>query len=140
MSIQTIRAALETRLKAFADAQSPAMAVAWQNVAFKPVAGATYLRATILPGNTQNPSVGMQHLRYIGLLQVSVVGVPGSGPAVTESIANGLEDHFPRGLRLTQSGLVISITNTPSIAPAQQDPDKFVIPVSVPYRCERITP
>lgn len=140
MSIQTIRAALEARLKAFADAQIPALAIAWQNVAFKPAPGVAYLRATLLPAGTLNPSLGMQHMRYVGLLQVSVVGVPGSGPAAAESIANGLEDHFPRGLRLTQSGLVISITNTPSIAPAQQEPDRFVIPVSVPYRCERITP
>lgn len=136
MTQPRIRAALESRLATWAAAQSPALAVAWQNVAFTPAAGTRYLRATLLPAETQNPIAGAAHRRLIGLLQVDVVSPAGAGMGGEESLADLICAEFRRGTTLTQSGLQIVMDYSPSIGPAQIDEGWTFLPVSIRYRAD----
>jgi hypothetical protein len=55
MSNAKIRAELETRLKTWADAQTPKIPIAFQNVAFtKPADGSPYMEPILMPNATIN--------------------------------------------------------------------------------------
>lgn len=131
MSQIAIRAAFEKRLNEWAKAQSPPILVAFENVAFTPPAG-LYLRAFLLPGETQNPSLGGSHQRRIGLFQVSVVAPINGGARPAEIIAEALEALFPRGLSLGPA----QVDTSPSVAPALSDGERYTIPVSIRYRAD----
>lgn len=135
MSTPKIRNLLEARLKTYADANS--LQVAWQNVPFTPPA-TTYLRAFVLPANNGSETLEGEHIAYSGVFQVNVVAPINSGPAAAESIAEGVQFHFPNNLRLTGGSLVPQIVGPPSIATALQNPESFVIPVSIRYRADAI--
>ena len=57
MSDAIIRAAIESRLTAWAKAQSPAIPIAYENMGYKPTTGQRFLRGTLMPAGTLNPSL-----------------------------------------------------------------------------------
>lgn len=136
MTQPRIRTALESRLNTWAAAQSPAVPVAWQNVAYTPTTGTRYVRASLLSGETQNPIYGPLHRRLIGILQVDIVAPTGTGMAASEALAESLCTQFKRGTTLTQSGLQIIMDYSPSIGPAQIDEGWVFLPVSIRYRAD----
>lgn len=131
MSQIAIRAAFEKRLNDWAKAQSPPIPVAFENVAFIPPAS-LYVRAFLLSGETQNPSLGGSHQRRIGLFQVSVVAPVNGGARPAETVAEALEALFPRGLTVGPA----QVDTTPSIAPALSDGERYTVPVSIRYRAD----
>ena len=136
MSQKIIRSAIESRLNAWALAHSPPIPIAWQNATFTPPTQARYLRAFLLPAETQNPDIGGDIRTFIGLYQVSICVPDGTGAGAAETIAESLIAEFPYGTLITQSGIKVLIRKTPSQSPAMQEPGLYVVPVSISYRAD----
>lgn len=139
MSQRIIRAALESRLSAWAAAQSPPIPISWQNIPFAPPNQARYLRAFLLPAETQDHAVTNDVTTYAGVFQVSVCVPDGSGAGAAELLVEALTVQFAAGTLIVRSGLSVLVSRTPSSAPAMQEPGLFVVPVSIRYRADVTT-
>ncbi|AKJ28840.1 DUF4128 domain-containing protein [Caldimonas brevitalea] len=137
MSQALIRQAFETRLKTWADAQAPAIPIAWQNVTMTPPAG-RYLRAFLLPASTGSDDLAGEHRVFRGLFQVTVVTPIGTGPGQAEQLAGQLDLLFPLTEPLAVGGLLVYLTSPMSAGPAIQEPDRYAVPVSAGYRADTI--
>ena len=134
-----IREAFETRINAFAAAQTPALPVAWENVTYSPSPQVAYLRAAMLPGTTQNPWQNTQNQRLVGLYQVNVYAVQDAGPAAAEALADAIIALFPRG-SMTQNGTIINIDTAGWRTQGLNDENGFFfIPVRIRYRQDVIS-
>lgn len=139
MSDQSIMAALQARLAVFASTKG--LNVAYEGVPFTPDATKTHLADFLLPVSTENPSLGRDHRRYVGIYQVDVDAPTGSNVVTLRNLANDLAAHFPRGQTLTHvsSGTKVLITRTPSISPLITDGGRMKRAVSVRYQSDVIT-
>ena len=91
-SIQNdIRAALESRLSATSGLPS----IAYENVAFEPTTGTSFLKVQYLPTVTRPAVRGLNpQLRYQGVFSVTVFAPEGQGPATADDYANKVVDAF----------------------------------------------
>jgi hypothetical protein len=134
MSNAKIRAELETRLKTWADAQSPKIPIAFQNVAFtKPADGSPYMEPILMPNATINRTVDGKRKTYIGLFQVNCWAQSGNGMGTVEALAQSVVNLFPI---LPKTGAV-SIEKTPEAEhPLMDDTGWVIVPVTIQYRME----
>lgn len=130
MSQELVRAAFEVRLKTWADAQTPAIPVAWQNVVFDPPEG-RYVRAFLLPSETQSRHLSRTDRSYAGLFQVSLCMPIGKGIRSAEALAGSLDAHFPH--TFTQGALRIWLLRPFSIAAPLEEGNRIVVPVTTQY-------
>ena len=91
-SIQNdIRAALESKLAATADLPT----IAYENVAFEPTTGTSFLKVQYLPTVTRPAVRGLNpQLRYQGVFSVTVFTPEGKGPATADDYTNTVIDAF----------------------------------------------
>lgn len=136
MSIPKIRAALEKHLLGL----TPAMATAFENVAFTPVAGTPYQRLSLLTNKPDNSTMGQSGYFEIGIFQITICAPLGTGPAAAEARAQLIRAHFRRGTSLVESGVTVIITDTPSVSPSMVDADRFNIPISIAFQAQITTP
>lgn len=137
MSTNAIRGTLESRVAAFAAAQSPALRVAYENVAFTPANGETYLRANMVPAATLSADLAGAHRGYIGIFQVTVVRPKGQGAGPALALAAALDAYFPVNGRYGTNP-VVQIVRPASAAPAIVEDDTYNLPVSIWYRADTI--
>lgn len=137
MSKRQIRAAFESRLNTWAQEQSPAIRVAWENAPFTPTTY-PYLRAFIVPADTDSLDLAGEHRLYSGLFQVNVIGETGKGAAQVERIAEALTELFPLNLRIPVSDGVVLVYSPMSEGPAMPDGGTFTLPVWCRYRMDTI--
>jgi hypothetical protein len=135
MGQETIRKGFETRLKAWADAQTPAIPVAWPNVPFTPPAG-RYLRAFVLPAQTQYLSLDGICRTWRGIFQVSFCMPLGTGAGTVEGLVASLDAYFAQ--TFVQDAQRIYLLEPLSAAPAITEPDRYVVPVSASYRSDTV--
>jgi hypothetical protein len=131
MSDATIAAAFESTLKAWADVQTPAVPVAWQNVAFTPPAG-RYVRAHLLPHQAKHLFVDGSGRSRQGTFQVDICMPVGAGAGGARALVDSLDAAF--AITMVQGSLRIWLLTPLSAAPAIQEPDRFVVPVSATYK------
>lgn len=127
---ESIRRALEIRLAAM----TPALDTAYENIPFTPVSGTPYQRANMLPANPDNPSQGGTHYLEIGIFQVSLFYPNDVGSATAQARADAVRVWFKRGTTLTHGGINTTVIATPAKAPAFNDGDRYVIPISIRYQ------
>lgn len=128
-----IRQELETRLKAFADAQTPPVLLSYEAVPFiKPTNFAPFLQCFFIPSITLNTDVAGSHKRELGIFQVNVWCADGNGSATIEALAQGVIDAFPI---IPKTGSV-SIEQTPHMSAAIIDNGWRIVPVTIRYRLE----
>ncbi len=132
MAIVQIKKALERHLNLL----TPALATAYENVAFTPVAGTAYQRVVVVPTKTVNPVMGSEYRREEGELQVFLAYPQGVGSNSVLTRATLVQDHFKRGLVLTEGNIKINIYRTPKIAGSLLTTDRIVVPVLVSYVAE----
>jgi len=137
MSDQIIRAAFETRLAAWAAAQVPPIPIAYENAPFTPPSG-RYARCFLMPAPAANEMLNGEHRRRMGVFQVSLCMPIGTGPAAGAALAASLDAAFPLTAPMLRDGLRIFLLSPMSAAPAQQEPDRYVVPVSCTYRADQI--
>ena len=138
MSYKVIRQLLETRL-----AQMPGgLTTAWENAQLDESQGGPYQRVYLLPGQTEQPTMGSLTgsgtalQREVGLLQVSLYYPQNAGPGDAAAMAETLRARFPRGLVLTSGSVRVVIEQAPSIGPSLTEGGFYVLPVSVFYRAD----
>lgn len=135
MSQATIRKAFETRLKTWADAQTPVIPVAWPNVAFNPPAG-RYARADMLPAPSQYLTFDQTGKTWRGVFHVRLCMPIGTGAGVVEALIASLSADFAPTFE--QDGLRVYLLSPLSAAPAMNEADRYVVPVSAPYRVDTV--
>jgi hypothetical protein len=135
VSHKLIRAAYEGRLKTWADARTPALSVAWENRPFTATTGTAYLRAYLLPADTDAPDLAGAVRTYRGVFLVNVVCPINKGSGEAMGIADELAALFVVNARLTNTLTVQQVTPC-RIAPALQDDTSYVVPVSFQYRAD----
>ena len=138
MSNASVRAALESRLANWAAARSPALTVVWQNVPANPAQGQTYLRAFLLPADTQSEDLEGLHRARLGVFQVSIVLPINVGPGAADGIADELNTLFPVNGRYTAGSVTTQIITPASPSSGFQDEATFIVPVSIGYRADTI--
>ncbi len=134
MSQAKVRAAIETRLKDWADASD--LTVAWEDVAFAPAPDQTWLRFTLMPAATESPDLAGDIRTYSGVAQVSVFVPSGKGPSVAEGHLAELDALFSDGDVLAADGFDVYIVSPVSAGPYQQDDLYSMLPVSFRYRAD----
>jgi hypothetical protein len=134
MTIQTVRAALEGRLQAWASSQNPAVKIAFEEVSFdRPADLSPYVECFLIPNLTKNRDVEAATKTDYGLFQVNVWTQNGTGMGLAQTLAQGIVDTFPI---LPKVGSV-SIEATPSIGRSIKDNAGWLgLPVLIKYRCE----
>lgn len=132
MALVEIRTALETKLNAL----TPTIATAWESVPFTPVVGTAYQQVNLMIADTINPSLGGNHYRLKGFMQVLLCYPPNAGAKTAATRADLLVNHFKRGTSLTSGGITVIIDKTPSIAPALIDGVLYKIPVSIYFSAD----
>ncbi|TKD32587.1 DUF4128 domain-containing protein [Azotobacter chroococcum] len=134
MSTKLIRSLYEQRLAAWASARS--LSVAWQNVSFTPLASGIYLRAFLLPADTDSLDLEGAHRLYTGIFQVSIVAPNGKGSGAAEQLAADLDALYPNNLRLTSGAFAVQIVSPCSQGPAIPGETHMMLPVSFRYRAD----
>ena len=130
MSEPLIRAALETRLAALT--LTPALATAYENVAFTPVAGTPYQRVNLMRAQPANPEAG-RFQQMQGIFQVTLEYPQNVGPSAAETRAKAVADWFYRTLSLTASGVTVTINRASYIMAGFVDGDRWAVPVRIFY-------
>ena len=137
MSQARIRAAFESRLAAWAQAQG--LPVVWQNAAAS-LPHAAHLRAFLLPAQTLCLDLQGKHRGWRGVFQVSVFCPPGTGARQAEDIAQALDELFPVALRMEQSGLSVQVISPMTARNAIQETDWYSVPVDCRYAADEMQP
>lgn len=120
-----IRAALDTQLATLS------LETAYENVLYQPVEGVPYVRATLLPAETLQISLGAAGVdRSQGLYQIDVVFA--SGDSAVFSMPDTVADGFKRGTDLTYNGTTVSIRSV-SVDTGRQEEGFFIVPVIARY-------
>ena len=135
MSDKTIRAALEGRLATWAATQS--LTVQYQNVPISQPA-TTYLRAWFMPASRGSKDLAGLHVLYAGIFQIDVVGVENVGTGAVATIVEAIAAQFPNNLSIVKDSLTVRITAPPSPKTGEYEPGRYVVKVSIPYRCDTI--
>lgn len=132
---ESIRRGLEARLAAM----TPALATAWENKGFTPVAGVPYQRARILPATPDNASQGSKHYIEVGIFEIALFYPNGSGSADAQARAEAIRSWFKRGTTVTHGGVNTIVTHTPAKAQGITEGDRYVVPVSIRYQADIFT-
>ena len=127
----TVMEALFARLKALVF--SPALPIAWPNVAFTPPDDRKWLRATDIPASTLPANVAASTREHVGIMQVDVFRPLNEGPVTGREIAAQIAAQFAPPLVLYAGAVRISI-NQAAIGPSLVSGDAMQIPVSIRYR------
>lgn len=137
MSNTIIRASFETRLKNWADAQTPKVPVAFESVNFtKPADGTPFVECFLVPNVTMNPTIDGHRTRRYGVFQVNCWAQQGKGMKSVETLAEAIVSLFP----LIPKVGAVSVEETPTVKPRIPDGSGWVIvPVTIKYRFEEIS-
>jgi hypothetical protein len=112
---------------------SPALATAWENIAFTPPASSVpYQRAFILFAEPDNSEFGANYTDQ-GIFQVSLCYPLQAGDATARTRAGLIRTTFARGLTFTSGGTTVTIQRTPEIGQGQVEGDRWVIPVKIRF-------
>lgn len=129
----TNRQELESRVAAFAAAQSPSLTVAYENVPFTKPENLPYLECFLVSAGTIALTVDASRNRERGTLQVNVWSPSGQGSGKVEAIGDKLVKAFPvvpkqGNVSIEQPGnterLIVEISGW------------IILPVTFPYRVE----
>lgn len=129
MSVVTIRAILETALNGMA----PSIATAFENVTFQPpAADVPYQAVFVLFATPDNPETGSGY-RELGYMQVTLKYPIQAGSGDTAARAIAVRNLFNKNTSFTNSGVVLTISKTPSIGNGVVDEDRWAVPIKIPF-------
>ena len=129
MSIAAVRIALEVKLAAM----TPALATAWENAPYFPIAGTPYQAAYLLPATPDNPTMGDTFYREQGIFQVSLFYPLQTGPAAAAARAELIRTAFKRGTSMTSGTVTVRIARTPDIGQGRVEGDRWHLPIKIQF-------
>jgi len=126
-----ISAALDANLNTLALANN--IPVAWENSSYTPVTGRAYLRATLLPADTDGLGLADNSTdEHLGIYQVDVFAPIDTGKGQAVMLADSIADQFKRGTELIYNGVKVRI-KTVSRSTGSRDGSWFIVPVYIQY-------
>ena len=139
MSDTLIKAALKTAFNNI----SPYIVTAWGNT--KPLNasgaeveitnGVPYQRVHVL-GVTDNPTLGSDHYRVNGYMQIDLCYQQGKGEYAADTRAELIKTTFKRGYSFTSGGVTVVINKTPeTMTNGRNEGDRFIKTVKVYFFC-----
>lgn len=133
MSQTIIQSYFETRLKDWAEAQSPEIQIAYEGVGFTKPEDEVYIETYLLPAYTMNPELSGRKKREVGVFQVNVVVPDGEGMGTAREVAEAIVALFP----VVPKDGAVSIEETPHVAkPFINSDGRRSLPISITYRLE----
>ena len=136
MGRQHVRAAIESEIVSFANTNS--LEVWGENVPARP--SSDYVQIQLFPGKTQDPSIGANHKRYVGILRATLALKDlTNGPSKIEALSGAFCDIFYRGSVFVKDDATVVIDSTPSESSVGFDTVFVYVSVDVVYRCDVIT-
>lgn len=136
MSHAIIASIYEAKLIVWNAARSEKLKIVFENTAYTPADGETYLRAFTIPGDTASNTLGGDHRLYTGVFQVSIIAPAGTGKTKTNPITNELVDLFPLYARDTKGLVTVVIMSPVDPAPGITGDSTYTVPVSFLYRAD----
>ena len=127
MSVVAVRAALETALNGMT-----ALATAYENAPYTPVAGTPYQQVHILFADPDNIEYGRRH-RELGYMQVKLMYPLQVGTSTVAVRAELIRTTFYRGASFTSSGVTVIVEKTPEVGSGQVEGDRWAVPVRVRF-------
>jgi len=112
MSAVAVRAALETAL----NGMSPALAMAWEDVAYEPDPTQPWQAVHVMFADARPVELGGKWHEEPGIMQVSLFYPAKTGPAQVETRAELIRSTFKHGTEFAASGARVVVRNVPSIA------------------------
>ena len=136
MSHAIIASIYEAKLIAWNAARPEKLKIVFENTAYAPADGETYLRAFTIPGDTASNTLGGDHRLYTGVFQVSIIAPAGTGKAKTNPIVAELAALFPLYVRDTKNGFVVTPMTPVYTGPGIMSNSTYTVPVSFSYRSD----
>lgn len=140
MSRALIRQAFEVVLGTWAAARTPALPVAWENVAFDPEPVGMYLRGFLLPADTTARDLQRKNRRFIGIYQITIVAPLNAGPGDAEAVVAELEALFDPATPIAVADLQVWIAEPMSSGPAIPEESRYGVPCSLAYAADTYLP
>lgn len=133
MTMTALQSILEIHLASFATNEN--LRVAWPNMAFARQDNETYLVVNNLPASLQASAIGPDAQDVLtGIYQIDVVAPSGKGWAASADVIDGLRSHFSRGLKLTATGIELTVIRTQQAPAKIDDGTHYRVPVDVAWR------
>lgn len=128
-----IAAALMARLASLT--LSPALPVAYPDVAFtKPTSG-MWLETALFPAPTEAITVAHDGINsHTGFLQVTVVSPQNQGAVKVQEVVAKIIQHFKRGAKMADGATTVQIVQPPYASPTFKDEPYTRTPVTVRYQ------
>ena len=136
MSHAIIASIYEARLIAWNAARSEKLKIVFENTAYTPGEGETYLRAFTIPGDTASNTLGGDHRLFTGVFQVSIVAPAATGKTKTNPIVAELTDLFPLYARDTKGAVTVVTMSPVDPGPGITGDSAYTVSVSFTYRAD----
>ena len=126
MSIESIRAALETQLATL----TPALDTVHENEAYAPTDGVPYQRVDLLIAQPDSPLMGAGR-REQGIMQVTLRYPRGDGARDITARAEAIRDAFPKGAEFAAGSYRVTIFDSPYLGNGFDSEQRWCVPVRV---------
>ncbi|PKH18854.1 MULTISPECIES: phage tail terminator-like protein [Pseudomonas fluorescens group] len=136
MSHAIIASIYEAKLIAWNAARSERLKIVFENTAYTPAEGETYLRAFTIPGDTASNTLCGDHRLFTGVFQVSIIAPAGTGKTMTNPIAAELTGLFLLYARDTKGQLTVVTMSPVDPGPGITSDSTYTVPVSFSYRAD----
>ena len=136
MSHAIIASVYEAKLIAWNAARPEKLKIVFENTAYAPADGETYLRAFTIPGDTASNTLSGDHRLFTGVFQVSIIAPAGTGKAKTNPIAAELTDLFPIYARDTKGAVTVVTMSPVDPGPGITGDSTYTVSVSFSYRAD----
>ena len=136
MSHAIIASIYETKLIAWNAGRPERLKIAFENMAYTPSAGETYLRAYTIPGDTASNTLGGDHRLFTGVFQVSIIAPAGIGKVQTNPLVAELTSLFPLYARDSKGELTVVTMSPVDLGPGITGDSTYTVPISFSYRSD----
>ena len=136
MSHAIIASIYEAKLIAWNAGRAEKLKIVFENTAYTPGEGETYLRAFTIPGDTASNTLGGDHRLFTGVFQVSIIAPAGTGKTKTNPITTELVDLFPLYARDTKGAVTVVTMSPVDPGPGITGDSTYTVPVSFLYRAD----
>ncbi|MBC8286839.1 MAG: hypothetical protein H8E42_05115 [Nitrospinae bacterium] len=128
MTILSVRTALESALNAVL----PIVDTAWENTDYTPSVGVPYQKVHLMT-STSNPTIGGVFHRVSGIFQIDLMYPPYQGVRSAETQAEKIKTLFHRSESFEYGGVIVNITNTPSIRSMGIEDGRYRVMVEIKF-------
>ena len=136
MSHAIITSIYEAKLIAWNAARAQKLKIVFENTAYTPAAGETYLRAFTIPGDTASNTLGGDHRLYTGVFQISIIAPAGTGKTETNPLVSELTSLFPLYVRSAKDEVTVITMSPVDPGPGITGDSVYMVPVSFSYRAD----